>query len=69
MGVSTSRFYQRRSEPVTDRELADAHRANKVHDIWKMSRHSYRMPRIRHGLRLGSGEGCSRTTVARLMAD
>jgi putative transposase len=68
MGVSTSGFYQRRSMPVTDRELAEAHRANTVFDIWKMSRHSYGMPRIRDELRLGLGEGCSRTTAARLMA-
>lgn len=68
MGVSTSGFYQRRSCPVTDAELAEARRANTVFDIWKMSRHSYGMPRIRNELRLGLGEGCSRTTVARLMA-
>lgn len=67
MGVSTSGYYQRRAEPVTDRELAEALRANVVFDIWKMSRHSYGMPRIRNELRLGAGEGCSRTTVARLM--
>ncbi len=68
MGVSTSGFYQRRSCPVTNAELAEARRANTVFDIWKMSRHSYGMPRIRNELRLGYGEGCSRTTVARLMA-
>ena len=67
MGVSTSGFYQRRACPVTDRELAEAWRANTVHDIWKMSRHSYGMPRIRNELRLGHREGYSRTTVARLM--
>ena len=67
MGVSTSGFYQRQAVPVTDAELAEAYRANTVFDIWKMSRHSYGMPRIRHELRLGRGEGCSRTTVARLM--
>ena len=67
MKVSTSGFYQRRNQPVTDRELTEAHRANTVFDIWKMSRHSYGMPRIRNELRLGLGEGCSRTTVARLM--
>ena len=67
MGVSTSGYYQRRAEPVTDAELAEAHRANTVFDIWKMSRHSYGMPRVRHELRLGHGQGCSRTTVARLI--
>jgi len=67
MGVSRSGYHQRRVEPVTDRELAEAHRANTVFDIWKMSRHSYGMPRIRNELRLGLGEGASRMTVARLM--
>jgi len=65
--VSTSGFYQRKACPVTDTELAEAYRANTVFDIWKMSRHSYGMPRIRDELRLGNGERCSRTTVARLM--
>lgn len=67
LGLSRAGFYQRRSEPVTDRELAEAYRANLVFDTWKMSRHSYGMPRIRHELRLGLGQQCSRTTVARLM--
>jgi len=66
--VSRAGVYQRRSRPVTDRELAEAHRANTVFDIWKLSRHSYGMPRVRNELRLGRGEGCSRTTVARLMS-
>lgn len=67
MKVSTSGYYQRLREPVTATELAEAHRANEVHDIWTMSRHAYGMPRIRDEFRLGRGEGCSRTTVARLM--
>jgi putative transposase len=67
MGVSTSGFYQRRNQPVTDVELAEAHRANTVFDIWQMSRPAYGMPRIRHELRLGHRTGCSRTTTARLM--
>lgn len=68
MGVSTSGYYQRQAEPVTERELAEAHMANTVFDIWKMSRHSYGMPRVRTELRLGMGIGCSRTRVAELMA-
>jgi putative transposase len=67
MAVSTSGFYQRRNQPITDTELAEAHRANTVFDIWKMSRHTYGMPRVRKELRLGLGAGCSRTTTARLM--
>ncbi len=67
MGVSTSGFHQRRNQPVTACERVEADRANVVFDIWKMSRHSYGMPRVRNELRLGRGEGCSRTTTARLM--
>ena len=67
MKVSTSGFYQRRQQPVTDRELAEAYAANDVFDIWKMSRHSYGAPRVRTELRLGQGVHCSRTTCERLM--
>jgi putative transposase len=67
MGVSTSGFYQRRAEPVTTCERRHADRANLVFDIWKQSRHSYGMPRVRDELRLGLGQACSRTTTARLM--
>ena len=52
---------------MTDRELVEARRANVVFDIWKMSKHSYGMPRIRNEFHLGRDEGCSRTTIARLM--
>jgi putative transposase len=68
MKVSTSGYYQRRSAPVTEAELAEAQRANVVFDIWKMSRHSYGMPRIRKEFRLGRRQGISRTTTARLMS-
>jgi hypothetical protein len=44
MKVSTSGYYQRLREPVTAAERTEAERANTVHDIWKMSRHSYGMP-------------------------
>lgn len=67
MEVSTSGYYQRHAEPFTDRELAEAWMANTVFDIWKMSRHSYGMPRIRAELRLGMGLGASRTRTAQLM--
>lgn len=36
-------------------------------DLWKVSKHSYRMPRIRNEFHLGRHEGCSRATVAPLM--
>ena len=69
MGVSTSGFYQRRSEPVTDRELAEAYAANTVRDIWTMSRRSYGSPRVRLELQLGLGERCSKTrTILRMLA-
>lgn len=41
MKVSTSGFYQRRAQPVTDAELAEAYAANTVLEIWTMSRRSY----------------------------
>jgi len=64
MGVSTSVYYQRLAEPVSDAELDEAYRANTVFDIWKLSRHSYGMPRIRREFRQGRHEGISRTTTA-----
>jgi hypothetical protein len=67
MKVSTSGFYQRLATPVTDAELDEARRANVVFDIWKRSRHSYGMPRIRNEFRQGRHQPISRTTTARLM--
>lgn len=67
MKVSTSGYYQRLAVPVTDRERAEAERANVVFDIWKMSRRSYGSPRVRKEFRLGRHEGCSKTTAERLM--
>lgn len=67
MGVSTSGFYQRRSRPVTDRELAEAYAANTVRDIWTMSRRSYGSPRVRQELRLAMSRQCSKTQVERWM--
>lgn len=67
MGVSTSGFYQRRRQPVTDAELAEADAANTVHDIWRMSRRSYGSPRVRDELRLGMGRRCSKTQAERWM--
>lgn len=67
MGVSTSGYYQRRSRPVTDRELAEAHAANTVWDVWAMSRRSYGSPRVRNELQLGIGRPCSKTQAERWM--
>ena len=65
--VSTSGFYQRRNQPVTNFELAEAYAANDVHDIWTMSRRSYGSPRVRQELRLGQRIHRSKTTCERLM--
>ncbi len=65
--VSTSGYYQRLRQPVTDAELVEAYAANEVHDIWTMSRHSYGSPRVRNELRLGRGVHRSKTTCERLM--
>ncbi len=67
MGVSTSGFYQRQRQPVTNHELTVAYAANQVHDIWVMSRRSYGAPRVRQELRLGQGIRRSKTTCERLM--
>jgi putative transposase len=67
MGVSTSGFYQRRNQPVTDAELDEAYAANEVHDISTMSRHAYGSPRVRQEPRLGRGVHRSKTTCERLM--
>ena len=67
MGVSTSGFYQRRSEPVTDRELDEAYAANTVRGIWTMSRRAYGSPRVRQELRLGMGQRASKTQTERWM--
>ncbi len=69
MEVSTSGFYQRQVEPVTDAELTDAYLANTVHDIWTMSRRSYGSPRVRKELRLGQGKGHSKRRIERLMRE
>jgi len=60
MEVSTSGFYQRLAQPVTDTELAQAWAANEVFDIWTMSRHSYGSPRVRDELRLGRSSNGSK---------
>ena len=67
MGVSTSGYYQRRRQPVTDAELTEAWTANTVFDIWTMSRRSYGAPRVRNELRLGQDRPCSITQVERWM--
>jgi hypothetical protein len=67
MKVSRAGFYQRRSEPVTDAELAEAYAANTVFDIWAMSRRSYGSPRVRDELQLGMGQRCSKPQAERWM--
>jgi putative transposase len=67
MKVSTSGFYQWRSQPVSDRDWADAVLTNTIVDIHRMSRRSYGSPRIHAELRLGEEIHCSRKRVERLM--
>lgn len=56
MKVSTSGYYQRLAAPLTDSAVAEAHRANTVFDIWRLSRYACGMPRIRNERRLGLGQ-------------
>jgi putative transposase len=67
MKVSTSGFYAWRANPVTDRDLDDAHLTNTIIDVHRMSRRSYGSPRVHAELRLGEGIRCSRKRVERLM--
>ena len=69
MKVSRAGFYQRRAQPVTDTELAEAYAANTVFDIWAMSRRAYGSPRVRDELQLGLGQRCSKTQAERWMRD
>lgn len=67
MKVSTSGFYARVAQPVSDRDWADAHLTNTIVDIHRMSRRSYGSPRVHAELRLGEDVRCSRKRVERLM--
>ena len=67
LGVSTSGYYQRLRQPVTDAELDEAYAANEVHTIWRQSRKAYGVPRVRKELRLGRRIRRSTTTCERLM--
>jgi len=67
MGVSTSGFYQWKTQPCGARDRADAQLTNTIFDIHRMSRRSYGSPRVHAELRLGLGTRCSRKRVERLM--
>jgi len=67
MGVSTSSFYAWRTNPLSERDLADALLTNTMFDIHAMSRRSYGSPRVHAELVLGEGIHCSRKRVERLM--
>ena len=69
MGVSTSGFYQRRAEPMTAAEWADAELTNTIVDIHRMSRRSYGSPRVHAELTLGMAETVSLGRVERLMSE
>jgi len=69
MGVSTSGFYQRRNQPVTNAEYADAELTNTIVDIHEMSRRSYGSPRVHAELTLGLDVAVSLGRVERLMSE
>jgi putative transposase len=57
MKVSTSGFYARVAQPVSQRDLDDAYLTNTIVDIHRTSRGSYGSPRVHAELRLGEGIG------------
>ena len=63
LGVSRSGFYEWRSRPASERDVADAHLGEKIRE----SRCSYGAPRMHSELRLGLGIRIGRKRVARLM--
>lgn len=67
MKVSTSGFYQWKTQPCSDRDWDDAILTNTIFDIHRMSRLSYGSPRVHAELRLGLDTFCSRKRVERLM--
>ena len=67
MKVSTSGFYAWLAQPMSDRDLDDAHLMNTIVDIHRMSRGSYGSPRVHAELRLGENVRCGRKRVERLM--
>jgi putative transposase len=67
MKVSTSGFYQWKTQPISDRDWDDAALTNTIVDIHRMSRRSYGSPRVHAELRLGLDTFCSRKRVERLM--
>jgi hypothetical protein len=69
MGVSTSGFYQRRRQPVTDAEFANAELTNTIVDIHQMSRRTYGSPRVHAELTLGMEMSVSLGKVERLMSE
>ena len=68
-GGVTVRVYQRRNQPVTNRELDEAYLANRICDIHTMSRQSYGAPRVHAELRLGQNVTCNRKRVERIMRE
>jgi putative transposase len=67
MKVSTSGFYQWKTQPCSDRDYDDAVLTNTIVDIHRMSRRSYGSPRVHAELRLGLAMPCSRKRIERLM--
>lgn len=65
--VSRSGYYGWVRRPLSSRDLADAHLANAIVEIHRMSRCSYGAPRVHAELRLGMGIRVGRKRVARLL--
>ncbi len=67
LSVSRSGYYEWRERPLSARDLADAHLANTVVDVHKMSRGSYGAPRMHAEMRLELGIRVGRKRIARLL--
>ncbi len=65
--ISRSGYYDWRNRSVSDRDLANAYLANKIHSIYVASRRTYGTPRVVGQLR-NNGTRCARGRVARIMS-
>ena len=65
--VSRSGYYEWRGRGPSQRDLADAHLANEIHDIHAASRGSYGAPRVHLELKLGRRMQVGGKRIARLM--
>lgn len=66
VGVSRSGYYEWRGRGPSQRDVADAHLADQIRDIYAASRATYGAPRVRFELRLGRGVRVGGKRIARL---